>query len=138
MALLSSILGFSLFGLGARIGQLGIQKRNLFESASSFPSLSTSSSRNITRLSVIADSSFLGHVFMVALAHLSVSSSSRADPGGHIISMLAFGYVGYWAHRWDERAGVLIAEKRAEIAERRGQRIARAEAASAAALAEAS
>jgi hypothetical protein len=39
MALLSSVLGFSLFGLGARIGQLGIQKRNLFESASSFPSL---------------------------------------------------------------------------------------------------
>ena len=33
MALLSSILGFSLFGLGARIGQLGIQKRNLLESA---------------------------------------------------------------------------------------------------------
>jgi uncharacterized membrane protein len=33
MALLSSILGFSLFGLGARVGQLGIQKRNLLESA---------------------------------------------------------------------------------------------------------
>ena len=33
MALLSSILGFSLFGLGARIGQLGIQKRNILESA---------------------------------------------------------------------------------------------------------
>jgi hypothetical protein len=37
MALLSSILGFSLFGLGARIGQLGIQKRNILESASSSP-----------------------------------------------------------------------------------------------------
>jgi hypothetical protein len=33
MALLSSIFGFSLFGLGARMGQLGIQKRNLLESA---------------------------------------------------------------------------------------------------------
>ena len=33
MALLSTILGFSLFGLGARIGQLGIQKRNLLDSA---------------------------------------------------------------------------------------------------------
>ncbi|KAI0254940.1 hypothetical protein BJV78DRAFT_1088915, partial [Lactifluus subvellereus] len=74
MALLSSILGFSLFGLGARIGQLGIQKRNLLE-----------------------------------------------NPGGHVISMLAFGYLGYWAHRWDERAAVLIADKRAEIAERRRQ-----------------
>jgi hypothetical protein len=61
-----------------------------------------------------------------------------ADPGGHIISMLAFGYLGYWAHRWDERATVLISEKRAEIAERRKQRIARAEKASAAVLAEAS
>src|SRR6266436_3065805 len=39
MALLSSILSFSLFGLGARIGQLGIQKRNILESASSFPLL---------------------------------------------------------------------------------------------------
>ncbi|KAI0300906.1 hypothetical protein BC826DRAFT_991243 [Russula brevipes] len=87
MALLSSILGFSLFGLGARMGQLGIQKRNLLE-----------------------------------------------NPGGHIISMLAFGYLGYWAHRWDERAAVLIADKRAEIAERRRQRIAQAEEASAAAL----
>ena len=57
------------------------------------------------------------------------------DPGGHVISMLAFGYLGYWAHEWDVRASVLIAEKRAEIAERRRQRIARAEEASAAALA---
>jgi hypothetical protein len=39
MALLSSILGFSLFGLSARVGQLGIQKRNLLESTSSFPLL---------------------------------------------------------------------------------------------------
>lgn len=60
-----------------------------------------------------------------------------ADPGGHVISMLAFGYLGYWAHQWDERATVLITEKRAEIAERRKLRIARAEEASAAALAEA-
>ncbi|KAI9431974.1 hypothetical protein H4582DRAFT_1793322, partial [Lactarius indigo] len=61
---LSSILGFSLFGLGAHIGQLGIQKRNLLD-----------------------------------------------NPGGHVISMLAFGYLGYWAHQWDERASVLMATK---------------------------
>ena len=36
MALLSNIVGFSLFGLAARIGQLGIQKRNLLDSASCF------------------------------------------------------------------------------------------------------
>jgi hypothetical protein len=113
MALLSSILGFSLFGLGARIGQLGIQKRNLFDSA--FP--------------------FLPSVCLsVCLSH----KDRPADPGGHIISMLAFGYLGYWAHEWDQRATVLIAEKRAEISERRKLRIARAEEASAAALAEAS
>ena len=62
----------------------------------------------------------------------------ETDPGGHVISMLAFGYLGYWAHQWDVRASVLIADKRAEIAERRRQRIAQAEEASAAALAAAS
>ncbi|KLO08927.1 hypothetical protein SCHPADRAFT_588956 [Schizopora paradoxa] len=72
MALLSSILGFSAVGLAARIGQLGIQKRNLFE--------------NI---------------------------------GGHAFSMAAFGYIGYWAHKWDIRAAELVAEKRAAIAESR-------------------
>ncbi|KAI0043819.1 hypothetical protein FA95DRAFT_1562899 [Auriscalpium vulgare] len=72
MALLSSVVGFSLFGLAARVGQLGIQKRNLFD-----------------------------------------------NPGGHVIAMGVFGFAGYWAHRWDERAAVLIAEKRAQIAERR-------------------
>ncbi|KAF8802465.1 hypothetical protein BYT27DRAFT_7196657 [Phlegmacium glaucopus] len=30
MSLLANIIGFSLVGLAARIGQLGIQKRNLF------------------------------------------------------------------------------------------------------------
>ncbi|ETW83159.1 hypothetical protein HETIRDRAFT_316714 [Heterobasidion irregulare TC 32-1] len=89
MALLTSIFGFSLFGLAARLGQLGIQKRNLFD-----------------------------------------------NPGGHVISMLAFGYAGYWAHQWDERAAVLIAEKRAEIAARRQRAIAAAEADGAAALAD--
>ncbi|KAJ3720786.1 hypothetical protein DFJ43DRAFT_712236 [Lentinula guzmanii] len=31
MSMLANILGFSLFGLAARFGQLGLQKRNLFE-----------------------------------------------------------------------------------------------------------
>ena len=35
MALFSTVLGFSLTGLAARFGQLGIQKRNLFESKNS-------------------------------------------------------------------------------------------------------
>lgn len=33
MSMLANIVGFSLFGLAARVGQLGIQKRNLFDSA---------------------------------------------------------------------------------------------------------
>ncbi|KAA1467620.1 hypothetical protein DENSPDRAFT_877468 [Dentipellis sp. KUC8613] len=88
MPLLSTVLGFSFYGLAARLGQLGIQKRNLLD-----------------------------------------------NPGGHLIAMGAFGYAGYWAHRWEERSGELIAEKRALIAERRRHQIEAAEAAEAAALA---
>ena len=40
MSLLANIVGFSLFGLAARVGQLGIQKRNLFDSKSRSPSAS--------------------------------------------------------------------------------------------------
>ncbi|KAH7930203.1 hypothetical protein BV22DRAFT_981374, partial [Leucogyrophana mollusca] len=72
MALFSTIVGFSFFGLASRFGQLAIQKRNLMDNL-----------------------------------------------GGHAVAMGAFGFAGYWAHRWDERAGVMLAEKRAEIAERR-------------------
>jgi hypothetical protein len=43
--------------------------------------------------------------------------------------MTVFGYVGYWAYRWDQRANFLIAEKRAEIAENRERRLARFQAA---------
>ena len=53
MGLLSNIVGFSLFGLAARIGQLGIQKRNPFESTSNDPlivsSLLTRPTRNLDR-----------------------------------------------------------------------------------------
>ena len=33
--------------------------------------------------------------------------------------MLAFGYAGYWAYKWDQRAAVLLEDKRAQIEERR-------------------
>lgn len=34
--------------------------------------------------------------------------------------MGVFGYAGYWAYWWDVRAGEILAEKRAQIAARRG------------------
>jgi hypothetical protein len=37
-----------------------------------------------------------------------------------------FGAVGYWAEVWDRRAGVLLAERRAEIAARKEERAAAA------------
>ncbi|KAI0925814.1 hypothetical protein AcW1_008148 [Taiwanofungus camphoratus] len=79
MSLLSNIVGFSLFGLMARVGQLAIKKRNIFENL-----------------------------------------------GGHGLAMVTFGYAGYWAYKWDERAAVLLAEKRAQIAERRQREVAAA------------
>ncbi|KAF5382035.1 hypothetical protein D9615_004411 [Tricholomella constricta] len=87
MSLLANILGFSAFGLAARVGQLGIQKRNLLD-----------------------------------------------NPGGHLSAMGVFGYAGYWAYHWDQRASVLLAERRQEIVERRQKEIAHAEASGAAAL----
>ena len=60
MPLLSSILGFSLFGLGARIGQLGIQKRNLLEST--FLSSSPSSIQSPIRSARVADFLSFSHM----------------------------------------------------------------------------
>jgi hypothetical protein len=48
------------------------------------------------------------------------------DPGGHAISMAVFGFAGYWAYQWDQRAGVLLAEKKTEIQERRQKAIEKA------------
>jgi hypothetical protein len=41
--------------------------------------------------------------------------------------MGAFGFAGYWAHQWDERAAVMLAQKRAEIAERRERKLVQAD-----------
>ena len=46
---------------------------------------------------------------------------AHTDPIGHVIAMGTFGFAGYWAYQWDKRAAVLLAEKRAEIAERRAK-----------------
>ena len=51
--------------------------------------------------------------------------------------MGAFGFAGYWAHIWEEHSTELIAQKRAQIAERRQKQIAAAEESGNIALAEA-
>ncbi len=48
-------------------------------------------------------------------------TNGPVDPMGHAIAMGTFGFAGYWAYHWDQRAAVLLATKRAEIAERRGK-----------------
>ncbi|OBZ72159.1 hypothetical protein A0H81_07637 [Grifola frondosa] len=96
MSLFTNIVGFSLFGLAARFGQLGIQKRNL--------------------LKVRVDST--------SLERLPRSVPYSPDFSGHVIAMGSFGFLGYWAYQWDQRAAVLLAEKRAEIAERRQRKAA--------------
>lgn len=50
--------------------------------------------------------------------------------------MGVFGYAGYWAYKWDQRAAVLLAEKRSELVERRQKQIAKTEEAAATALAD--
>lgn len=100
MSLLANILGFSAFGLAARIGQLMIQKRNILESES---------------VSIIT-------------AERGGFLTNSPDPGGHLISMGVFGYGGYWAYQWDQRAAVLLQEKRQQILERREKALANAKA----------
>jgi hypothetical protein len=97
MTLPTSIVGFSLFGLAARFGQLVIQKR---------PFLHSTHWQNTP-----------------------LPLQRAQDPLGHVIAMGMFGFAGYWAHQWDERSQVLLAEKRAQITERRQRQIAKAAAA---------
>ena len=56
--------------------------------------------------------------FLLASAY-AWAASPCTDPMGHVIAMGVFGFGGYWAYHWDQRAAVLLAQKRAEIAERR-------------------
>lgn len=98
MSLLANIVGFSLVGLAARFGQLGIQKQNLFKSV------------------------YLFRIFFMAKISLLA-----IDPGGHLLSMGLFGCAGYWAHKWEIRSRELLAEKRQEILERRQKQMQKIE-----------
>jgi hypothetical protein len=42
-----------------------------------------------------------------------------ADPGGHVLAMGAFGYVGYWAHYWEIHSSEMIQRKLEKIKESR-------------------
>lgn len=114
MALLGNVLGFSAIGLLSRFGQLGIQKRNLFESEF----WDHSPSRTARWLPLRFDMYFIQTP--PTRQHDSTwLDSPRVDPGGHVVAMATFGFAGYWAYQWDQRAAVLLAEKRAQIAEAR-------------------
>ena len=102
MTMLYTILGFSAFGVASRFGQLGIQKRNIFSSACSSKDTAKKSSWIPERL--------------------------LTDPAGHAIAAVVFGYAGYWAYIWEQRADELLALKRTEISERRLREAARTQA----------
>lgn len=99
MSLLANVVGFSLVGLAARFGQLGIQKQNLFMSV------------------------YLFRILFMA----KISLILAVDPGGHLLSMGVFGYAGYWAYKWDIRSRELLEEKRQEILERRQKQMQKIE-----------
>lgn len=61
---------------------------------------------------------------------------SAAEPLGHAIAAGAFGFVGYWAHKWDVKSGEMLQDIRAEIKERRQKQISAAEEAGNAELAQ--
>jgi len=82
---------------------------------------------------------FAGVGFAARLGQLSIQQRNLlSNPGGHLIAMGVFGYAGYWAHKWDVRAKEIIADAKQEITDRRRQELAKAEAAGALGLAEAS
>lgn len=103
--MLSTILGFSAFGLAARFGQLAIQKRPLL--SSEFPESRACICRKTNP----------------AFPHDFRTSNEPTDPTGHILAALTFGTVGYFEHHWEIRADELIALKREEIAQKRRERM---------------
>ncbi|TCD64908.1 hypothetical protein EIP91_003444 [Steccherinum ochraceum] len=61
----------------------------------------------------------------VRVGHLGIQKRNLLDSfTGHALSMGAWGFAGYWAYQWDIRASELIAQKTAEIKERRARKAA--------------
>jgi hypothetical protein len=106
MSLLGTVVGFSFVGLAARLGQLSIKSRNLY-------------------------SSMCG--LQLHVGDTIFNASPFLDPGGHLISMGAFGMVGYYAYQWETYSNDALARKAKEIEERRIRAIAKADEAAAAA-----
>ncbi|KJA26241.1 hypothetical protein HYPSUDRAFT_63972 [Hypholoma sublateritium FD-334 SS-4] len=68
--------------------------------------------------------SFVG--LAVRIGQLSIKGRNLySNPGGHLLSMGAFGVIGYYAHRWETYSDDLIARKHQEILERRQRAIAK-------------
>ncbi|KAH9481582.1 hypothetical protein JR316_0006109 [Psilocybe cubensis] len=69
-------------------------------------------------LSTVVGFSFVG--LAARMGQLSIQGRNLySNPGGHLISMGAFGFAGYLAHKWDVRSSEVLAKKRAELRERR-------------------
>ncbi|KAF8899929.1 hypothetical protein CPB84DRAFT_1730701 [Gymnopilus junonius] len=68
--------------------------------------------------------SFVG--LAARMGQLSIQSRNLySNPGGHLIAMGAFGYVGYLAHKWEAYSGQLLAQKKQEIREGRQEMVAK-------------
>ncbi|KAF8169755.1 hypothetical protein BJ912DRAFT_861771 [Pholiota molesta] len=83
-------------------------------------------------LGTVVGFSFVG--LAARLGQLSIKSRNLySNPGGHLISMGAFGMVGYYAYQWETYSNDALARKAKEIEERRIRAIAKADEAAAAA-----
>lgn len=73
-------------------------------------------------LSSIVGGSFFG--LAARVGQLAIQKRNISDNlGGHFIAMGVFGFAGYWVEVWDQRANVLLAEKREQIAARRAAQV---------------
>ncbi|KAF9484410.1 hypothetical protein BDN70DRAFT_778224, partial [Pholiota conissans] len=77
-------------------------------------------------LSTVVGFSFVG--LAARMGQLSIKSRNLySNPGGHLLSMGAFGLLGYYAYQWETYSNALLARKAEQIEERRSKAIAKAE-----------
>ncbi|KIM40515.1 hypothetical protein M413DRAFT_28333 [Hebeloma cylindrosporum] len=62
--------------------------------------------------------SFVG--LAARFGHLGIQKRNLfSNPGGHVLAMGAFGFVGYWAHYWEIHSSEMIKRKLEKIKEGR-------------------